>query len=64
MGIGDELQPGRARKMIGSRPPEFVECGNWQEDYMELHRRILSGERQPRYLVSVGVQAGLADRLT
>jgi Xyloglucan fucosyltransferase len=45
------------------RPAPFAGCGTWQEDYMSLHEQTLSGERPPRYLVSVAVEAGLADRV-
>ncbi|KAG5189463.1 hypothetical protein JKP88DRAFT_301886 [Tribonema minus] len=46
-----------------ARPEAFINCGNWQESYMTFHRRTLAGELPPRYLVSVAVEAGLADRL-
>ena len=42
----------------------FDGCGSWQEAYIERHRAILNGTLPPRYLVSVSVEAGLADRLT
>ncbi len=42
----------------------FDGCGTWQESYINLHRSILNGSSPPRYLVSVSVEAGLADRLT
>ena len=45
------------------RPEAFQRCGDWQEEYMELHRQILAGERPPRYLVAVLSQSGLADQL-
>jgi Xyloglucan fucosyltransferase len=45
------------------RPAAFQGCGNWQEDYMRLHQQMLAGERPPRYLVSIAVEAGLADRV-
>lgn len=38
-------------------------CGAWREKYMDLHRGILSGSLPPRYLVSIAVEAGLADRV-
>mmetsp|Transcript_9176 Transcript_9176/g.27560 ORF Transcript_9176/g.27560 Transcript_9176/m.27560 type:complete len:258 (-) Transcript_9176:7-780(-) len=38
-------------------------CGTWQRQYATFHKRTLRGELQPRYVVSVAVQAGLADRL-
>lgn len=47
--------------------PDFNErhgCGHWQEAYTKLHAEILSGQRPPRYAVSVAVEAGLADRLS
>ena len=46
------------------RPKAFDGCGHWQENYMELHRKILAGDLPPRYLVSIPVQDGLADRVT
>lgn len=39
-------------------------CGTWQQSYINLHRSILNGSLPPRYLISVAVEAGLADRLT
>ena len=45
------------------RPEAFQRCGDWQEEYMELHHQILAGERPPRYLVAVLSQSGLADQL-
>ncbi len=45
------------------RPEAFARCGDWQEDYMKLHREILAGERPPRYLVAVVSQSGLADQI-
>ena len=47
-----------------SRPVVFTGCGTWQEKYIERHRGILNGTLAPRYLVSVAVEAGLADRVT
>eukprot|EP00271_Cylindrocystis_brebissonii_P005362 TRINITY_DN17373_c0_g1_i1.p1 TRINITY_DN17373_c0_g1~~TRINITY_DN17373_c0_g1_i1.p1 ORF type:complete len:502 (-),score=81.35 TRINITY_DN17373_c0_g1_i1:458-1963(-) len=44
-------------------PPPLEGCGTWQEDYIALHASILSGALPPRYAVSIGVEAGLADRL-
>jgi hypothetical protein len=49
---------------ISIRPSSFEGCGTWQETYIERHRAILNGNLPPRYLVSVSVEAGLADRLT
>ena len=43
---------------------DLPRCGTWQADYIALHRSILDGTLPPRYLVSVAVEAGLADRLT
>ncbi|CAN0164931.1 unnamed protein product [Phaeothamnion confervicola] len=40
-----------------------TECGNWQAEYAQLHADILSGNLPPRYLVSVALEAGIADRL-
>ncbi|KAG5176626.1 hypothetical protein JKP88DRAFT_249398 [Tribonema minus] len=45
------------------RPEAFRGCGHWQESYMDFHERTLAGALPPRYLVSVTVEAGLADRL-
>lgn len=45
------------------RPEAFHGCGYWQEEYMRLHREILSGERPPRYLVAVLPESGLADQV-
>lgn len=45
------------------RPEAFHECGYWQEEYMKLHREILSGRRPPRYLIAVLPESGLADQL-
>lgn len=45
------------------RPEAFHECGYWQEEYMKLHREILSGRRPPRYLIAVLPETGLADQL-
>eukprot|EP00271_Cylindrocystis_brebissonii_P004218 TRINITY_DN15839_c0_g1_i2.p1 TRINITY_DN15839_c0_g1~~TRINITY_DN15839_c0_g1_i2.p1 ORF type:complete len:504 (-),score=25.03 TRINITY_DN15839_c0_g1_i2:420-1931(-) len=42
---------------------EPVHCGNWQQEYALLHADILSGRSPPRFAVSIGVEAGLADRL-
>lgn len=40
-------------------------CGNqWQNTYTALHAAVLSGEKHPRKLVSVAVEAGIADRLS
>jgi hypothetical protein len=49
---------------ISVRSSAFDGCGTWQEAYIERHRAILNGNLPPRYLVSVSVEAGLADRLT
>jgi hypothetical protein len=38
-------------------------CGNWQEKYTELHRRIVAGEAPQRFLVSIPPFTGLADKL-
>jgi len=35
----------------------------WQEEYGHLHKLIRSGVQSPRYLVSVAVEAGVADRI-
>src|SRR6056297_3895 len=45
------------------RPESFRRCGDWQEEYMALHRQILAGERPPRYLIAVLPHYGLADQL-
>lgn len=37
----------------------YGECGNWQANYTQLHKDILSGARPPRYAVLTGVQTGL-----
>lgn len=42
----------------------FDGCGSWQEGYIERHRAILNGTLPARYLVSLSIEAGLADRLT
>lgn len=42
----------------------FDRCGKWQQNYRVLHQSILNGTLPSRYLVSVAVEAGLADRLT
>jgi hypothetical protein len=52
-----------AAPVVYQRPAAFEGCGTWQEDYMRLHQQTLAGELPPRYLVSVAVEAGLADRL-
>lgn len=40
-------------------------CGNWQDEYTELHNSILNGTSPPRYAVSLWVEkTGLADKLT
>lgn len=39
------------------------ECGDWQPWYTDLHRKIVSGDLPPRFLVVTGVESGLADRL-
>jgi hypothetical protein len=38
-------------------------CGDWMEPYGEMHRQILAGQRPPRYVVSVAVNKGFADRV-
>lgn len=38
-------------------------CGNWMEPYREMHRQVLAGQRAPRYVVSVAVNKGFADRV-
>lgn len=39
-------------------------CGtSWKTKYTELHRNILEGRSQGRYIVAVPVKAGLADVL-
>lgn len=38
-------------------------CGNWQEQYSQLHANILSGVAPQRYLVALAPPQGLADRL-
>lgn len=48
---------------VGPSASFGFECGNWQSWYTELHRKIVSGELPPRFLVSTGVESGLADRL-
>ena len=42
----------------------FDGCGSWQEEYIKRHRAILNGTLPPRYLVSISIEGGLADRLT
>jgi hypothetical protein len=37
---------------------------SWLSDYAAYHAAVLTGKAPPRYLVSVAVQAGLADRIT
>lgn len=38
-------------------------CGNnWQSEYAQLHRKILTGRQPPRYLIALGT-GGLADSL-
>lgn len=39
------------------------QCGSWQDDYIQLHKDILSGRKPPRYAISVPAPAGLSDRL-
>eukprot|EP01001_Neometanema_parovale_P005940 NODE_2335_length_1445_cov_220.610439_g2218_i0.p1 GENE.NODE_2335_length_1445_cov_220.610439_g2218_i0~~NODE_2335_length_1445_cov_220.610439_g2218_i0.p1 ORF type:complete len:451 (+),score=52.96 NODE_2335_length_1445_cov_220.610439_g2218_i0:56-1354(+) len=58
------IDPRHIKHTRSGRPAAFEGCGTWQEDYIALHRGILSGTRPPRYLVSISVEAGLADRLT
>ena len=60
--VYESLPIGNHLKTI--RPRSFDRCGTWQESYINLHRSILNGSLPPRYLVSVAVEAGLADRLT
>ena len=36
-----------AETYTSSRPEAFEGCGHWQEEYTELHRKILSGELPP-----------------
>ena len=39
-------------------------CGSgWQQRYAQLHRDITRGHAPPRFLVSVTVEAGMADNL-
>lgn len=39
-------------------------CGyDWQRQYAALHSSILSGRAPPRFVVSLGADVGLADRL-
>ncbi len=43
--------------------PEDLECGSgWQLRYMDLHRDMLAGRREPRLLVAKG-RNGLGDHL-
>lgn len=52
-----------ANVRVGPGADFGFECGNWQSWYTELHRKTVSGELPPRFLVSTGVESGLADRL-
>eukprot|EP00204_Picochlorum_oklahomense_P002800 CAMPEP_0118804294 /NCGR_PEP_ID=MMETSP1161-20130426/22094_1 /TAXON_ID=249345 /ORGANISM="Picochlorum oklahomensis, Strain CCMP2329" /LENGTH=157 /DNA_ID=CAMNT_0006733015 /DNA_START=139 /DNA_END=608 /DNA_ORIENTATION=- len=41
------------------------DCGHeWQKEYANLHREILDGRLPARYVISVAVEAGIADRLS
>eukprot|EP00953_Heterococcus_sp_UTEX-ZZ885_P001997 1589-Heterococcus_DN1.PRE.4 len=61
--IADDVCDARGYHVV-QRPAAFEGCGSWQESYMKLHQRILAGEQEPRFLVSVSVEGGLADRIT
>jgi len=39
------------------------ECGYWQQNYTQLHHDILSGKLLRRTVISIPVEAGIADRL-
>ena len=56
-------QSSLSKQSLTIRPSSFEGCGKWQENYIQRHRAILNGSLPPRYLVSVAVEAGLADRL-
>jgi hypothetical protein len=39
-------------------------CGwGWQDEYIKLHRGILSGEVPPKYVLAIPVKTGLADNM-
>jgi hypothetical protein len=40
-----------------------LSCGNWQRRYTALHQNTVSGLSPERYMVSVAVEAGVADRV-
>lgn len=47
-------------------PQLWLLCGDrssWLDSYQQLHADIVSGRQPPRYLVSVAVEEGVADRL-
>lgn len=39
-------------------------CGTWPQQYASLHASILAEKRAPRYLVSMDMKTGLADRIS
>ena len=56
------LSFGRSQLLHGREYEEV--CGwDWQEDYIRLHRAIMSGERGGRYIVAIPVKAGMADMI-
>lgn len=44
---------------------EYLElCGaNWQNEYAALHRAIMNGEKEQKYVVAFPIKAGLADMI-
>ncbi|KAG5185476.1 hypothetical protein JKP88DRAFT_254960 [Tribonema minus] len=63
-----QLQLHQSQQAAAPEPSGFLEelsCGpgHWQQDYADFHRRTVSGQLPPRFLVSVPLRQGLADHL-
>ncbi|WIA21391.1 hypothetical protein OEZ85_000607 [Tetradesmus obliquus] len=57
-------KPSAADAVIDEYFPQARRCSSsWIQEYAELHAKIRSGSSPPRFLVSVPVEAGIADRL-
>ncbi|PSC68917.1 Proteophosphoglycan ppg4 [Micractinium conductrix] len=54
-----------AARRLGENADSISEaaCGTWQRDYAVQHATVLSGHAPPRFVASVAVQSGLADRV-
>jgi len=69
-GVNDKVTSPRDVPSIGSIselwPHYQARCSipSWSASYASLHRDIRAGKLPPSYLVSIGVEAGLGDRLS